>query len=125
MNHEELAASVGADGVEIDAASSFNSSERSRRLKFYKSELKKWLKRKPSVNIHEKDDQKRYAAQMRLNKWATHVGVIRKKISEYEAKQDHKRLHQPSKTEDGSARREHNQNGGTKDGHMQGLSDLR
>jgi hypothetical protein len=72
-----------------------NHSERKRRLKYFKKMMKDHEKRKPSINIHEENEEKQAAAIMRMQRWATRYGILMKKVYELGIKQNHKGLHQP------------------------------
>jgi len=69
-----------------------NRSDRRKKLKFLKEELKKHNKKKPSVDIEEVDEDKQEARIMEIQRWATHTGVLMRKIQELdEFKRNNKR----------------------------------
>ena len=65
----------------VDPAT-LNHRERKNRLKDFRKMFKEHEKRKPSYNIEEPNDMKRYAAQMRVQVWATRYGILKRKIDE-------------------------------------------
>lgn len=75
--------------------STMNRSERKSRLKYFKKLFKEHVKRKPSVNIHEEDEEKQVAQTMRLQRWATRYAILAKKVDELELKGNYTGGHEP------------------------------
>ena len=80
--------------------SSMTRSERRSRTKYFKKLFKEHLKRKPSVNIEEEDEERQQAAIMRLQRWATRYAILANKIQELEFKGNYTRGDEQEPEED-------------------------
>lgn len=82
--------------VEFESAENFkpadvstmNRAERRDRLAYFKRELKKHVKRKPSMNITEEDPVKQQEGVDRMQRWATRYAILLHKIQELGSKRN-------------------------------------
>ncbi len=74
--------------------------ERRNRLKYFKKEFQKHVKRKPKVNVNEEDPEKQAEGIMRMQRWATRYAILARKIQElHEFKRDNTGVRQPDAQE--------------------------
>jgi hypothetical protein len=95
-NEEALQAGLGAAAKKVveDEMDQFkpkpveimNRSERKSRTKYFTKTLKEHMKRKPTFNIEENDEDKQVEGVEKLRAWATRYAILVRKLQELESK---------------------------------------
>lgn len=88
-------------GFQPTPATTMNRKERSERKKFYTKELKKHMKRKPSVNTEEEDEKRQGDSMIRIQKWLMRLHILQRKLYELEeVKRNNKGSNKPGEVRD-------------------------